>query len=84
MFEALKAAWDSMTPEQRKRKVDGLNSFTYYRSFCEARGYIKVDPIKLKIVVYKKMPEVELLFKALKSADFGGFKVSYIKNKKEK
>jgi len=84
MFEALKAAWDSMTPEQRKRKVDGLNAFAYYRSFCEARGYIKVDPIKLKIVVYKNVPEVQKLFRALKDADFGGFKISYIKNKKIK
>lgn len=75
MFEDFKAILESMTPEQRKTKLEALNEITRLRTLCRAKGWADLEPEKMRIVISDRQKDVEDLLVALKQGGMVGIKV---------
>jgi len=75
MLDGLKAAWDSMTSQERQDKVKALNTVNRLKALCEARGYIKFDMQKLEFCIFHRTEAVKKLLAAIKKAKIVGVKI---------
>lgn len=74
MFEEFKAILESMTPEQREKKLTALNRVTQLRSLCKAKGWADLEVEKMRIVITDQTKEVDDLLQALEDGGVGGIK----------
>lgn len=75
MLDGFKALWESMTPQQRQEKIEALKTITTLRPFCEAKGYVKCDVVKMRVEVFEDTPEVKKLLLAFKAAGMTGIEI---------
>ena len=75
MFDQLKQLWNSMTPQERQKKLDALRDITFLKSFCEARGLVKFNPQKMSITIFWRTSEVIRLLAAFKRAGYQNIKI---------
>ena len=67
-----KAIWESMTPEERKTKIDALTEINKLKQFCYGKGYIKIDSDFKSIKILQNNKEVKRLQQLFQKAGIRG------------
>ena len=60
-ISGFKAIFDSMTPEERKAKIDALTEINKLKQFCYGKGFIEIDSNFKSIKILQKTKEVKRL-----------------------
>ncbi len=60
-ISGFKAIFDSMTPEDRKAKIEALTEINKLKQFCYGKGFIEIDSNFKSIKILQKTKEVKRL-----------------------
>ena len=60
-ISGFKAIFDSMTPEERKAKIEALTEINKLKQFCYGKGFIEIDSNFKSIKILQKTKEVKRL-----------------------
>ena len=60
-ISGFKAIFDSMTPEDRKAKIEALTEINKLKQFCYGKGFIEIDSNFKSIKILQKTKEVKSL-----------------------
>jgi len=60
-ISGFKAIFDSMTPEERKAKIEALTEINKLKQLCYGKGYIEIDSNFKSIKILQKTKEVKRL-----------------------
>ena len=60
-ISGFKAIWESMTPEERKAKIEALTEFGKLKQLCYGKGYIEIGSDFKSIKILKNTKEVQRL-----------------------
>jgi len=71
-ISGFKAIFDSMTPEERKTKIDALTEINKLKQFCYGKGYIEIDSDFKSIKILQNTKEVKRLQELFEKAGIRG------------
>lgn len=71
-ISGFKAIFDSMTPEERKAKIEALTEINKLKQFCYGKGFIEIDSNFKGIKILQKTKEVKRLQKLFEKAGIRG------------
>ncbi len=71
-ISGFKAIWESMTPEERKIKIDALTEINKLKQLCYGKGYIEIDSNFKGIKILQHTKEVKRLQQLFKTAGISG------------
>ena len=60
-ISGFKAIWESMTPEERKAKIEALTEFGKLKQLCYGKGFIEIGSDFKSIKILKNTKEVQRL-----------------------
>ncbi len=71
-ISGFKAIFDSMTPEDRKAKIDALTEINKLKQFCYGKGFIEIDSDFKSIKILQNTKEVKRLQELFEKAGIRG------------
>ena len=71
-ISGFKAIWDSITPEQRKVKIEALKEINNLKQFCYGKGFIEIGSDFKSIKILQNNKEVKRLQELFKTAGISG------------
>ena len=71
-ISGFKAIWDSITPEQRKAKIEALTEINKLKQLCYGKGYIEIGSDFKSIKILKNNKEVKRLQQLFEKAGIRG------------
>ncbi len=71
-ISGFKAIWDSITPEQRKVKIEALKEINKLKQFCYGKGYIEIGSDFKSIKILQNNKEVKRLKQLFQKAGISG------------
>lgn len=71
-ISGFKAIWESMTPEERKIKIDALTEINKLKQLCYGKGYIEIDSNFKGIKILQHTAEVKRLQQLFEKAGIKG------------
>ena len=71
-ISGFKAIFDSMTPEERKAKIDALTEINKLKQLCYGKGYIEIGSDFKSIKILQKTKEVKRLQQLFEKAGIRG------------
>lgn len=71
-ISGFKAIWESMTPEERKIKIEALTEINKLKQFCYGKGYIEIDSNFKGIKILQHTKEVKRLQQLFEKAGIKG------------
>jgi len=71
-ISGFKAIWDSITPEQRKAKIEALTEINKLKQLCYGKGYIEIGSDFKSIKILKNNKKVKRLQELFKTAGISG------------
>ena len=71
-LSGFKAIFDSMTPEERKAKIDALTEINKLKQLCYGKGYIEIGSDFKSIKILKNTKEVKRLQQLFEKAGIRG------------
>ncbi len=71
-ISGFRAIWDSMTPEERKAKVEALTEINKLKQYCWGKGFIEIGSDFKSIKILKNTKEVRRLKKLFKKLGIRG------------
>jgi hypothetical protein len=79
-ISGFRAIWDSMTPEQRKAKIDALTEINKLKQLCYGKGFIEIGSDFKSIKILQLTKEVKRLQQLFEKA--GIRDVEWVKREK--
>ena len=76
-ISGFKAIFDSMTPEERKAKIDALTEINKLKQLCYGKGYIEIGSDFKSIKILRLTKEVKRLQQLFEKAGIRG--IAWIK-----
>ncbi len=71
-LSGFKAIFDSMTPEERKAKIEALTEINKLKQFCYGKGFIEIDSDFKSIKILQNTKEVKRLQELFEKAGIRG------------
>ena len=71
-ISGFKAIWNSITPEQRKAKIDALTEINKLKQLCYGKGYIEIGSDFKSIKILQHTKEVKRLQQLFEKAGIRG------------
>ena len=71
-LSGFKAIFDSMTPEERKAKIDALTEINKLKQFCYGKGFIEIESNFKSIKILQNNKEVKRLQQLFQKAGISG------------
>jgi len=71
-LSGFKAIFDSMTPEERKAKIDALTEINKLKQLCYGKGYIEIGSDFKSIKILQNNKEVKRLQQLFEKAGIRG------------
>ncbi|MBI3070406.1 MAG: hypothetical protein HYY87_03850 [Candidatus Levybacteria bacterium] len=71
-ISGFKAIFDSMTPEERKAKIEALTEINRLKQFCYGKGYIEIGSDFKSIKILQDNKEVKKLQQLFEKAGIRG------------
>ncbi len=71
-ISGFKAIWDSITPEQRKVKIEALKEINNLKQLCYGKGYIEIGSDFKSIKILQNTKEVKRLQQLFEKAGISG------------
>ncbi len=71
-LSGFKAIFDSMTPEERKAKIEALIEINKLKQFCYGKGFIEIDSDFKSIKILQNTKEVKRLQELFEKAGIRG------------
>jgi len=71
-ISGFKAIWDSITPEQRKVKIEALKEINNLKQLCYGKGFIEIGSDFKSIKILQNNKEVKRLQQLFQKAGISG------------
>ncbi len=71
-ISGFKAIWDSITPEQRKVKIEALKEINNLKQLCYGKGFIEIGSDFKSIKILQNNKDVKRLQELFKTAGISG------------
>ncbi len=71
-ISGFKAIWESMTPEERKTKIEALTEINKLKQLCYGKGYIEIGSDFKNIKILQNNKEVKRLQQLFEKAGIRG------------
>ena len=71
-ISGFKAIWDSITPEQRKAKIEALTEINKLKQLCYGKGYIEIGSDFKSIKILQDNKDVKRLQQLFEKAGIRG------------
>lgn len=71
-ISGFKAIWDSITPEQRKVKIEALKEINNLKQLCYGKGFIEIGSDFKSIKILQNNKEVKRLQQLFEKAGISG------------